>query len=143
MKAGLGLLDARLVAGDAALAAAPPLGDPGRLARARRAGCCPSCATCAGSAPAQVGELAFLLEPDLKEAYGGLREGQVLRAVAAAQLADEPAADARGGLRACCSTSATSCAGAPAAPTTSWSGRSSGRWPTRSASPTRTRCSAR
>ena len=41
----------------------------------------------------QVGELAFLLEPDLKEAYGGLREGQVLRAVAAAQLGDEPAAD--------------------------------------------------
>jgi [protein-PII] uridylyltransferase len=41
-----------------------------------------------------VGELAFLLEPDLKEAYGGLREGQVLRAVAAAQLADEPSRDA-------------------------------------------------
>jgi [protein-PII] uridylyltransferase len=41
----------------------------------------------------QLGELAFLLEPDVKEAYGGLREGQVLRAVAAAQLGDEPGAE--------------------------------------------------
>jgi [protein-PII] uridylyltransferase len=41
----------------------------------------------------QLGELAFLLEPDLKEAYGGLREGQVLRAAAAAQLADEPSTE--------------------------------------------------
>src|SRR4051812_23723290 len=93
VKAGLGLLDARLVAGDAALAAGlrsatlaswrssagkllPQLRDL-RRGRAR-----------------QLGELAFLLEPDLKEAYGGLREGQVLRAIAAAQLADEPTAEA-------------------------------------------------
>jgi [protein-PII] uridylyltransferase len=93
VKAGLGLLDARLVAGDAELAGTlrtatlaswrqsaaklmPPLRDL-RRERAR-----------------QVGELAFLLEPDLKEAYGGLREGQVLRAAAAAQLADEPTEEA-------------------------------------------------
>jgi [protein-PII] uridylyltransferase len=93
VKAGLGLLDARLVAGDADLAARlrtaalgswrrsasrllPQLRDL-RRARARR-----------------IGELAFLLEPDLKEAYGGLREGQVLRALAAAQLADEPSREA-------------------------------------------------
>jgi [protein-PII] uridylyltransferase len=92
VKAGLGLLDARLVAGDAELAARlrtaalaswrqsaskllPQLRDL-RRDRARR-----------------LGELAFLLEPDLKEAYGGLREGQVLRAVAAAQLGDEPGAE--------------------------------------------------
>ncbi|MGY2085606.1 [protein-PII] uridylyltransferase [Blastococcus sp. SYSU DS0539] len=92
-KAGLGLLDARLVAGDAELAARlrtatlaswrqhasrlmPQLRDL-RRERARR-----------------LGELAFLLEPDLKEAYGGLREGQVLRAAAAAQLVDEPTAEA-------------------------------------------------
>ena len=43
----------------------------------------------------QLGELAFLLEPDLKEAYGGLREGQVLRAIAAAQLATSPAPRSR------------------------------------------------
>jgi [protein-PII] uridylyltransferase len=93
VKAGLGLLDARLVAGDAELAARlrtatlaswrqsasrllPQLRDL-RRERARR-----------------LGELAFLLEPDLKEAYGGLREGQVLRAAAAAQLVDEPAIEA-------------------------------------------------
>ncbi|WP_460683414.1 [protein-PII] uridylyltransferase [Modestobacter lapidis] len=93
VRAGLGLLDVRHVAGDAALSAAlrsatlaswrqhatrllPELRDL-RRARGR-----------------QVGELGFLLEPDLKEAYGGLREGQVLRALAAAQLADEPPARA-------------------------------------------------
>ena len=93
VKAGLGLLDVRHVAGDAGLSAAlrtatlaswrqqvtrllPQLRDL-RRARGR-----------------QVGELGFLLEPDLKEAYGGLREGQVLRALAAAQLADEPPPDA-------------------------------------------------
>ena len=41
----------------------------------------------------QVGELAFLLEPDLKEAYGGLRDVHVLRAVAASWLADAPRAE--------------------------------------------------
>jgi len=93
VKAGLGLLDARHVAGDPEVTAAlrtatlaswrqhanrllPQLRDL-RRARSR-----------------QIGELGFLLEPDLKEAYGGLREGQVLRALAAAQLADEPPADA-------------------------------------------------
>lgn len=37
-----------------------------------------------------MGELQFLLEPDLKEARGGLRDAQVLRAVAASWLADAP-----------------------------------------------------
>ncbi|MCX6511714.1 MAG: [protein-PII] uridylyltransferase, partial [Actinobacteria bacterium] len=39
---------------------------------------------------ADAGELAFLLEPDLKEAHGGLRDVSVLSAVAsyAAELAD-------------------------------------------------------
>ncbi len=90
VKAGLGLLDARLVAGDAALAAA--------LRTATLAGwrqsasrLLPQLRDLRRARGRQVGELAFLLEPDLKEAYGGLREGQVLRAVAAAQLGDEPA----------------------------------------------------
>jgi [protein-PII] uridylyltransferase len=92
VKAGLGLLDARLVAGDAELA--------GRLRSAtlsswRQAGSrlLPALRDLRRDRARQVGELAFLLEPDLKEAYGGLREGQVLRAVAAAQLADEPSAE--------------------------------------------------
>jgi [protein-PII] uridylyltransferase len=92
VKAGLGLLDARLVAGDAALAA--------QLRTATLAGwrqtaskLLPQLRDLRRGRARQVGELAFLLEPDLKEAYGGLREGQVLRAVAAAQLGDEPAAE--------------------------------------------------
>jgi [protein-PII] uridylyltransferase len=90
VKAGLGLLDARLVAGDAELA--------GRLRTATLASwrqsagrLLPALRDLRHDRARLVGELAFLLEPDLKEAYGGLREGQVLRAVAAAQLADEPA----------------------------------------------------
>jgi [protein-PII] uridylyltransferase len=93
VKAGLGLLDARLVAGDAEVA--------GRLRSATLAGwrqsaarLLPQLRDLRRARARQVGELAFLLEPDLKEAYGGLREGQVLRAVAAAQLADEPGKDA-------------------------------------------------
>ncbi|HYH25854.1 MAG TPA: [protein-PII] uridylyltransferase, partial [Blastococcus sp.] len=92
VKAGLGLLDARLVAGDADLAA--------RLRSATLASwrqhasrLLPQLRDLRRERSRHVGELAFLLEPDLKEAYGGLREGQVLRAVAAAQLADEPAAE--------------------------------------------------
>ena len=44
------------------------------------------------------GELQYLLEPDLKEARGGLRDATALRAVAASWLADAPReglADAR------------------------------------------------
>lgn len=91
-KAGLGLLDARLVAGDAELAA--------RLRAATLASwrqhasrLLPQLRDLRRERAARLGELAFLLEPDLKEAYGGLREGQVLRAAAAAQLVDEPAAE--------------------------------------------------
>jgi [protein-PII] uridylyltransferase len=92
VKAGLGLLDARLVAGDAELAA--------RLRTATLASwrqsasrLLPALRDLRRGRTLQLGELAFLLEPDLKEAYGGLREGQVLRAAAAAQLTDEPTAE--------------------------------------------------
>ncbi|MGY1609109.1 MULTISPECIES: [protein-PII] uridylyltransferase [unclassified Geodermatophilus] len=92
VKAGLGLLDARLVAGDAGLAAALRTAT---LASWRQSASrlLPQLRDLRRQRARQVGELAFLLEPDLKEAYGGLREGQVLRAVAAAQLGDEPAAE--------------------------------------------------
>ena len=36
------------------------------------------------------GELAFLLEPDLKDARGGLRDVQAMQAVAAAWVASAP-----------------------------------------------------
>ncbi len=89
VKAGLGLLDARLVAGDAELAARLRAAT---LASWRQAASrlLPQLRDLRRDRARRLGELAFLLEPDLKEAYGGLREGQVLRAVAAAQLGDEP-----------------------------------------------------
>jgi [protein-PII] uridylyltransferase len=92
VKAGLGLLDVRLVGGDAELAARLRTATHGswRQAASRLL---PKLRDLRRDRARQVGELAFLLEPDLKEAYGGLREGQVLRALAAAQLADEPAAE--------------------------------------------------
>ncbi|MFB4192846.1 [protein-PII] uridylyltransferase [Streptomyces carpaticus] len=99
LKVHLGLLDARHIAGDAALttelrtallaqwraqapARLPALHELGRE-RARRHG-----------------ELPFLLEPDLKEARGGLRDATALRAVAASWIADAP----RAGLEAARST---------------------------------------
>ncbi|MGY1681429.1 [protein-PII] uridylyltransferase [Geodermatophilus sp. SYSU D01176] len=91
-KAGLGLLDVRFVAGDTGLAAALRTATLGSW-RQSASRLLPQLRDLRRGRARQVGELAFLLEPDLKEAYGGLREGQVLRAVAAAQLADEPAAE--------------------------------------------------
>src|SRR4051794_4659914 len=93
VKAGLGLLDARLVAGDAGLAGALRAATLASW-RQSAAKLLPALRDLRRDRARQVGELAFLLEPDLKEAYGGLREGQVLRAAAAAQLADEPSEEA-------------------------------------------------
>ncbi|MER6025526.1 [protein-PII] uridylyltransferase [Streptomyces sp. NPDC001851] len=97
VKVQLGLLDARHLAGDAALTAGlrtAVLADwrnqaPKRLPELRE--------LCAERAERQ-GELRYLLEPDLKEARGGLRDATALRAVAASWLADAPReglADAR------------------------------------------------
>ncbi|MEV8069329.1 [protein-PII] uridylyltransferase [Streptomyces sp. NPDC085995] len=97
LKAQLGLLDARHLAGDRGLTTAlrtQILADwrnqaPKRLPELRD--------LCAERAERQ-GELQYLLEPDLKEARGGLRDATALRAVAASWLADAPReglADAR------------------------------------------------
>ncbi|MFG3156269.1 [protein-PII] uridylyltransferase [Streptomyces sp. NPDC048219] len=97
LKVHLGLLDARHLAGDPGLTASlrtAVLADwrnqaPGRLPELRE--------LCAERAERQ-GELQYLLEPDLKEARGGLRDATALRAVAASWLADAPReglADAR------------------------------------------------
>ncbi|WP_138734911.1 [protein-PII] uridylyltransferase [Modestobacter excelsi] len=93
VKAGLGLLDARHVAGDPEVTTALRTATLGSW-RQHAGRLLPQLREIRRSRSRQLGELGFLLEPDLKEAYGGLREGQVLRAVAAAQLADEPPADA-------------------------------------------------
>ncbi|MFF3321013.1 [protein-PII] uridylyltransferase [Streptomyces sp. NPDC002889] len=89
LKVQLGLLDARPVAGDLGLVAAlrtAVLADwrnqaPKRLPELDE--------LCRERAERQ-GELQFLLEPDLKEARGGLRDATALRAVAASWLADAP-----------------------------------------------------
>jgi [protein-PII] uridylyltransferase len=89
LKAALGLLDLRHVAGDRALSrllresvlAAWRADAARRLPELREA----------GHARAEAhGELAFLVEPDLKESRGGLRDVHALRAVAAAQIVDAP-----------------------------------------------------
>ncbi|MER5180087.1 [protein-PII] uridylyltransferase [Streptomyces sp. NPDC002896] len=97
LKVQLGLLDARHIVGDLGLTAGlrtAVLADwrnqaPKRLPELQE--------LCAERADRQ-GELQYLLEPDLKEARGGLRDATALRAVAASWLADAPReglADAR------------------------------------------------
>ncbi|KJK58784.1 [protein-PII] uridylyltransferase [Saccharothrix sp. ST-888] len=89
LKAQLGLLDARHLAGDPELTAAlrsAVLADwraaaPKRLPELHR--------LCLERAERH-GELSFLLEPDLKEARGGLRDVVALNAIAASWLADAP-----------------------------------------------------
>ncbi|MEU9391490.1 [protein-PII] uridylyltransferase [Streptomyces sp. NPDC048324] len=89
LKVQLGLLDARHIAGDLGLTAGlrtAVLADwrnqaPKRLPELQE--------LCSERAERQ-GELQYLLEPDLKEARGGLRDATALRAVAASWLADAP-----------------------------------------------------
>ncbi|TRV73624.1 [protein-PII] uridylyltransferase [Streptomyces sp. 130] len=97
LKVQLGLLDARPVAGDLGLVASlrtAILADWRNQAPKRLPGLRELCRERA----ARHGELRFLLEPDLKEARGGLRDVTALRAVAASWVADAPReglADAR------------------------------------------------
>ncbi|MGW6460453.1 [protein-PII] uridylyltransferase [Streptomyces sp. NPDC055078] len=89
LKAHLGLLDARPVAGDLGQVAAlrtAVLAD-WRNQAARRL---PELNELCRERAERQGELRFLLEPDLKEARGGLRDATALRAVAASWLADAP-----------------------------------------------------
>ncbi|MER5439953.1 [protein-PII] uridylyltransferase [Streptomyces sp. NPDC002790] len=97
LKVQLGLLDARHLAGDLGLTAGlrtAVLADWRNQAVRRLPELRELCEERAG----RQGELQFLLEPDLKEARGGLRDATALRAVAASWLADAPReglADAR------------------------------------------------
>ncbi|EDX23170.1 protein-pII [Streptomyces sp. Mg1] len=89
LKVHLGLLDARPVAGDAGLLAAlrtSVLADWRNQAAKRL----PQLHALCRERAERAGELRFLLEPDLKEARGGLRDATALRAVAASWLADAP-----------------------------------------------------
>ncbi|MFG1953317.1 [protein-PII] uridylyltransferase [Micromonospora sp. NPDC048830] len=87
VKVALGLLDARFVAGDRALAdtLARTAADHWRRTAVRRLTALREITETRWGAH---GELAFLLEGDLKEAAGGLRDVGVLRAIALAGITD-------------------------------------------------------
>ncbi len=83
LRVALGLLDARLVWGDERVAG-PLLGRATDLWRSRLgAQWLPTLAEQMAERHRSAGDVAFLLEPDLKESHGGLRDVNVLRAVAA------------------------------------------------------------
>ncbi|MFI6819389.1 [protein-PII] uridylyltransferase [Micromonospora sp. NPDC050187] len=87
VKVSLGLLDARYVAGDRAVAdeLVRTAADQWRRTAVRQL---PALREVTESRWQTHGELAFLLEGDLKEAAGGLRDVGILRAIATAGLTD-------------------------------------------------------
>ncbi|WP_406036880.1 [protein-PII] uridylyltransferase [Micromonospora sp. NBC_00898] len=87
VKVALGLLDARFVAGDRALAdqLIRTATDHWRRTAVRQL---PGLKEITSARWATHGELAFLLEGDLKEAAGGLRDVGILRAIATAGITD-------------------------------------------------------
>jgi [protein-PII] uridylyltransferase len=94
VRVALGLLHARHVAGDPKLTSELRLGalaDWRAAARTRLA----EVQALHVERTARSGELAFLLEPDLKEARGGLRDAEAIYAVAAAWVAPGPGPRAR------------------------------------------------
>jgi [protein-PII] uridylyltransferase len=89
LKAAVGLIDARHIAGRVGIAsrlreqalAGWRASAPHRIAELRAD---------AAARAARRGELAHLIEPDLKESFGGLREATALRALSASWLVDVP-----------------------------------------------------
>jgi [protein-PII] uridylyltransferase len=92
LRSALSLLDARHVAGDAALTIRlrTTLLAAWRRAAPRRL---PELEVACHERAERFGELAFLLEPNLKEARGGLRDAVVLKALAATWLVEIPHAE--------------------------------------------------
>ena len=96
LKAMLGLLDARHVAGDRDLTdelRVAVLDEWRREARKR----VPQLIESARERIRRSGELAFLLEPDLKESHGGLRDVHAMTAAAATWMTDAPSERVRAG----------------------------------------------
>ena len=92
LRAAFGLLEARHIAGD------PALSDKVMVAvrqawRAGIRGRFDELADTAHERWAKVGDVAHRVEPDLKNGHGGLRDIQLVDALAAAQLVDRPAGD--------------------------------------------------
>ena len=89
LSAGVGLLDLRVVAGDAGLVSTARTA----LLAAWRSGARKRLPELVGSLEERLtrhGDAAYLLEPDLKEARGGFRDMTLLRALAATWLTDRP-----------------------------------------------------
>jgi [protein-PII] uridylyltransferase len=89
LRAALGLLEARHVAGDGSLSDTVR----GAVRQAWRAGIrgrFDELADAARDRWAKVGEIAHRVEPDLKNGHGGLRDVHLIDALAAAQLLDRP-----------------------------------------------------
>lgn len=89
IKVVLGVLDARVVAGDPAMAEqlqAAVLSDWRAMADRRL----PALREMVLERRQRFGEAAQLLEPDLKESYGGLRDATILKGVAASWVTDVP-----------------------------------------------------
>lgn len=89
LKVLLGMVDARVVAGHAELAAGltqAVLSDWRAMAPKRL----PELKVMVDGRRARLGEASQLLEPDLKECYGGLRDATVLRGIAASWVTDVP-----------------------------------------------------
>jgi len=89
LKVLLGLLDARVIAGAADLAEqlrGAVLADWRSMAARRLA----SLREMVEGRRDRFGELSQVLEPDLKECYGGIREATILRAIAASWITDIP-----------------------------------------------------
>src|SRR4029453_18756023 len=88
-RAGVGLLDLRVIAGNAELVkgARTALLDSWRAHARKRL---PELLTSLDERLTSFGDAAYLLEPDLKEARGGVRVVWVLRGVAASWLTDRP-----------------------------------------------------
>lgn len=89
IKVVLGLLDIRVVAGDESIAQAlqgAVLADWRAMAGRRL----PALRELVTQRRTRFGEASQLLEPDLKESYGGLRDATILRGVAASWVTDVP-----------------------------------------------------
>jgi [protein-PII] uridylyltransferase len=94
----MGLLDARVVAGDPVpleTLRTQVLTDWRAMAASRL----PALRDVVESRRSRSGDLAHLLEPDLKESYGGLRDVTILRAISASWIADASHADVDGATR--------------------------------------------
>ena len=89
LKALLGLLDIRHIAGDAGLTGRvrSSVLDVWRATAVKRL---PEMKAISKERWAIAGDAAFLLEPNIKESRGGLRDAQAVHALAAAQLVDYP-----------------------------------------------------